>query len=135
VRGEEAPAGVSRKYWYQRYRLFSRYDDGVLMDDEGWYSATPEQLSVYQVTPYSERKSCESDYEGTGRHKMVHERGTHPKLSRRTCSVALGTGYNPGEGNWRASRNDRVSDLPPEMQCRHSPHRLGRKAARTTATR
>lgn len=49
VRWEEAPAGVSRKYWYQRYRLFSRFDEDVRMDEEGWYSATPEQLSVYQV--------------------------------------------------------------------------------------
>lgn len=50
VRWEEAPAGVSKKYWYQRYRLFSRFDEDVRMDEEGWYSATPEQLSVYQVT-------------------------------------------------------------------------------------
>jgi hypothetical protein len=32
----------------------------------------------------------------------------------RGVRVALGTGYNPGEGNRRASRNGRVSDLPPE---------------------
>jgi hypothetical protein len=52
VRWEEAPAGVSKKYWYQRYRLFSRFDEDVRMDEEGWYSATPEQLSMYQVTQH-----------------------------------------------------------------------------------
>ena len=24
------------KYWNQRYRLFSRYDDGILLDRESW---------------------------------------------------------------------------------------------------
>jgi hypothetical protein len=46
-----------------------------------------------------------------GRQKRVLERGTNPKLSRRTC-VAVSTGYNPVEGNRWASRNGRVSDLP-----------------------
>lgn len=34
-------------YWYQRYRLFSRFDDGVLMDSEGWYSVTPERIAEH----------------------------------------------------------------------------------------
>jgi hypothetical protein len=50
---------------------------------------------------------------GTGRQKMVLERGTNPKL--RGVRVALGTGYNRVEGNRRASRNGLVSDLPPEI--------------------
>ena len=25
-----------KKYWAQRYRLFSRYDEGILMDEESW---------------------------------------------------------------------------------------------------
>jgi hypothetical protein len=33
----------------------------------------------------------------------------------RVVRVALDTGYNPREGNRRASRNGRVSDLPPEI--------------------
>ena len=32
----------------------------------------------------------------------------------RGVRVDVGTGYNPAEGNRRASRNGRVSDLPPE---------------------
>ncbi|GBC07833.1 hypothetical protein RclHR1_07710017 [Rhizophagus clarus] len=35
------------KYWYQRYLLFSLYDEGIMMDEEGWYSVTPEYLAEY----------------------------------------------------------------------------------------
>jgi trimethylguanosine synthase len=34
------------KYWFQRYHLFSRYDEGIRMDEEGWYSVTPEQIAI-----------------------------------------------------------------------------------------
>ena len=27
--------------WFQRERLFSRFDEGCLLDEEGWYSITP----------------------------------------------------------------------------------------------
>nr|KYP35684.1 Trimethylguanosine synthase [Cajanus cajan] len=37
------------KYWCQRYTLFSRYDDGVKMDEEGWFSVTPEAIAQYQA--------------------------------------------------------------------------------------
>ena len=30
------------KYWMQRYSLFSRFDEGVQLDTEGWWSVTPE---------------------------------------------------------------------------------------------
>jgi len=33
------------KYWHQRHRLFSRFDDGIQLDDEGWFSVTPEQIA------------------------------------------------------------------------------------------
>ena len=35
------------KYWVQRYRLFSRYDEGILMDEEAWYSVTPEKIAQH----------------------------------------------------------------------------------------
>ncbi|GAA5902221.1 RNA methyltransferase [Sporobolomyces salmoneus] len=34
------------KYWAQRYRLFSRFDEGCEMDREGWYSVTPENIAI-----------------------------------------------------------------------------------------
>lgn len=33
------------KYWQQRYNLFSRFNDGIQMDDESWWSVTPENIA------------------------------------------------------------------------------------------
>ena len=46
---EKAAQNVSpvvKKYWFQRYNLFSKYDKGIKMDEEGWYSVTPEQIAI-----------------------------------------------------------------------------------------
>nr|GEV88406.1 RNA cap guanine-N2 methyltransferase [Tanacetum cinerariifolium] len=40
---------VISKYWRQRYLLFSKYDDGIKMDDEGWFSATPECIAKHHA--------------------------------------------------------------------------------------
>ncbi|KAF8334209.1 RNA cap guanine-N2 methyltransferase-domain-containing protein [Cantharellus anzutake] len=36
-----------RKYFAQRQRYFSLYNEGCLLDEEGWYSVTPERMSMY----------------------------------------------------------------------------------------
>ncbi|XP_022089690.1 trimethylguanosine synthase-like isoform X1 [Acanthaster planci] len=46
---------VMMKYWAQRYRLFSRFDHGIKMDEEGWYSVTPEKIAKHQA------QRCRSD--------------------------------------------------------------------------
>ncbi|KAK9130723.1 hypothetical protein Sjap_011210 [Stephania japonica] len=40
---------VARKYWLQRYSLFSLYNKGIQMDEEGWYSVTPEAIAIRQA--------------------------------------------------------------------------------------
>jgi len=35
------------KYWAQRYRLFSKYDRGIQLDEESWYSVTPERIAKH----------------------------------------------------------------------------------------
>jgi len=35
------------KYWFQRYNLFSRFDDGIELDDESWFSVTPEAIAQH----------------------------------------------------------------------------------------
>ncbi|XP_019436951.1 PREDICTED: trimethylguanosine synthase-like [Lupinus angustifolius] len=50
---KEYPATI-KKYWQQRYILFSRFDDGIRMDEEGWFSVTPEVIAHYQA----ERCAC-----------------------------------------------------------------------------
>lgn len=46
VKGEEGLIPLVKKYWVQRYDLFLRYDEGIKMDEEGWFSVTPEQIAV-----------------------------------------------------------------------------------------
>lgn len=46
---------VPNKYWGQRYRYFSKYDDGVALDTEGWYSVTPEAIARH----IAERVCCD----------------------------------------------------------------------------
>ncbi|KAJ4958834.1 hypothetical protein NE237_025945 [Protea cynaroides] len=43
---EESISPLVRKYWLQRYSLFSRYDEGIQMDEEGWFSVTPEKIAI-----------------------------------------------------------------------------------------
>lgn len=35
------------KYKAQRYRLFSKYDEGILLDNESWFSVTPEKIAQH----------------------------------------------------------------------------------------
>ncbi|KAJ1436753.1 WW domain [Sesbania bispinosa] len=45
----EAYSAAIGKYWCQRYILFSRFDGGVKMDEEGWFSVTPEAIAQHQA--------------------------------------------------------------------------------------
>lgn len=36
---------VHDKYWAQRRRLFSRFDQGIMLDAEGWFSVTPQVIA------------------------------------------------------------------------------------------
>ena len=51
-----------RKYWYQRYRLWERYDqgEGIRMDEESWYSVTPENIARH----IAERCRCDLVVDG-----------------------------------------------------------------------
>ncbi|XP_061168162.1 trimethylguanosine synthase-like [Saccostrea echinata] len=44
---EVASSEDLRKYWAQRYRLFSRFDEGIKLDREGWFSVTPEKIAEH----------------------------------------------------------------------------------------
>lgn len=39
------PSVVHDKYWCQRRRLFSKFDMGIQLDGEGWFSVTPEIIA------------------------------------------------------------------------------------------
>lgn len=36
-----------KKYWKKRYSLFSKFDEGIILTEELWYSVTPEEVSIY----------------------------------------------------------------------------------------
>jgi len=46
---------VPDKYWAQRYRLFSLFDRGMQLDNESWFSATPEVIAQHTA----ERCRCD----------------------------------------------------------------------------
>lgn len=46
--GEMLPS--INKYWRQRYRLFSRFEEGIQMDEEGWFSVTPERIAKHHAS-------------------------------------------------------------------------------------
>jgi len=43
---------IHDKYWVQRRRLFSRFDRGVQLDAEGWYSVTPEIIADHVAVEF-----------------------------------------------------------------------------------
>ncbi|ALC47869.1 tatl [Drosophila busckii] len=38
--------GMMHRYWVKRFSLFSRFDEGVRLDRESWFSVTPEKIAV-----------------------------------------------------------------------------------------
>ena len=44
-----------QKYWNQRFRLFSKFDDGIELDRESWFSVTPEVIAKH----IAERCQCD----------------------------------------------------------------------------
>ncbi|CAH8253996.1 unnamed protein product [Arabidopsis lyrata] len=49
IKKENGSSHKITKYWIQRYHLFSRYDQGIELDEEGWYSVTPEVIAIKQA--------------------------------------------------------------------------------------
>lgn len=47
------------KYWAQRYRLFSRFDEGIKLDREGWFSVTPEKIAEHIAGRVSQCFKCD----------------------------------------------------------------------------
>lgn len=41
------PPEAPEKYWGQRYHLFSRFDEGIQLDTESWYSVTHELIAQH----------------------------------------------------------------------------------------
>lgn len=44
-----------KKYWHKRFSLFKKFDQGVKLDEESWYSVTPEIVAKHTA----ERCKCD----------------------------------------------------------------------------
>ncbi|KAK0163189.1 hypothetical protein PV327_006897 [Microctonus hyperodae] len=44
------------KYWLKRHRLFSKFDEGIKLDRESWFSVTPEKIAAH----IAERCRCDT---------------------------------------------------------------------------
>lgn len=54
------------KHWNQRYYYYSKYDEGIEMDTESWYSVTPEDLSYYISKLAGKNSVCIDPFAGSG---------------------------------------------------------------------
>ncbi|KAK4318478.1 hypothetical protein Pmani_010520 [Petrolisthes manimaculis] len=85
---EEKPSHLPEKlhkYWAQRHRFFVKYDEGIKLDNDSWFSVTPEVIALHQAS------RCESDvvvdaFCGAG--------GNAIQLAR-TCSQVIAIDIDP----------------------------------------
>ncbi|PNF43235.1 hypothetical protein B7P43_G14902 [Cryptotermes secundus] len=52
---EVASNKILKKYWIRRYQLFSKFDEGIKLDEESWFSVTPERVAEH----IAERCRCD----------------------------------------------------------------------------
>mmetsp|Transcript_17900 Transcript_17900/g.15265 ORF Transcript_17900/g.15265 Transcript_17900/m.15265 type:complete len:158 (-) Transcript_17900:291-764(-) len=41
------PEGISREDWKRRYIIWSRFDEGIEMDEAAWFEVTPENIARF----------------------------------------------------------------------------------------
>ncbi|KAH9472098.1 hypothetical protein Pst134EA_002724 [Puccinia striiformis f. sp. tritici] len=80
ITGDNLPQEME-KYWVQRKRLFSRFDEGIKMDKQSWYSVTPE-LIAQQIAARSKCKLIVDGFCGAGgntiQFAMTCDKGKQP---------------------------------------------------------
>ena len=69
---------VHDKYWAQRRRLFSRFDMGIQLDSEGWYSVTPEIIADHVASRVVELSAALALRAGGSRLPFRNGGGGHP---------------------------------------------------------
>lgn len=65
VKDHDFPPALA-KYWAQRYRLFHRFDEGIQLDYESWYSVTPERIAKHIAKRFKHLKYIIDLYSGSG---------------------------------------------------------------------
>lgn len=110
---------VPDKFWAQRRRLFRRFHDGIQLDEEGWYSVTPEVIADHIASKVS-RVDKDGTINSTSQSGFVimdafcgcgGDAIAFAKSSRVSLVVAMDTDR---EKLRMASNNARIYDVPPE---------------------
>lgn len=58
---------VPDKYWAQRKRFFRKFDEGIQLDKESWYSVTPEAIASHlgnRMANFFSAQNCKSESNG-----------------------------------------------------------------------
>ena len=66
----------NKKFFSKRYYFFSRFDHGIMLDKEGWYSVTPECIAQYLAQRAKEVSPDHQAWEeatGRGKHEDSDE--------------------------------------------------------------
>jgi hypothetical protein len=37
------------RYWFQRYKIWENYDEGIWMTEDAWFGVTPEPIAKYNT--------------------------------------------------------------------------------------
>ena len=82
---EEVPFELS-KYWHQRYKIFSKYDEGIWMTDDAWFGVTPEPIAnaiaEHVATAPAERTVLIDAFAGAGGNTIAFARSGRWKQRR-----------------------------------------------------
>ena len=87
-----------KKFWPRRYYLFSKFDRGVLIDDESWYSVTPEPMAKHIAAKVSDRLAAAKNPVPPGQASILDAfcgiGGNLIQFSRK-CGFCLGVDMDP----------------------------------------
>lgn len=106
------PPEVPEKYWNQRFGLFSRFNEGIRLDTESWFSVTPELIAIHiahRVAKYArqtlvEGVSTESEDASIRlflwRRGQCYPNGTIPRIEGPCCRYRSRKGSNGTSQCW-----------------------------------
>ena len=84
------------KYWSKRYYLFSKFDRGIRIDDESWYSVTPEPMAKHIAARVEDQ--CSTEEIGSGGSNVLDAfcgvGGNLIQFSRK-CGFCVGSDMDP----------------------------------------
>lgn len=69
------PEVVHDKYWAQRRRLFSRFDRGIQLDAEGWFSVTPQVIAHHVAARVGDLSNSTAFRRGLPGSEISHTQG------------------------------------------------------------